>query len=231
FCSLVVAGSLPFDEALRIVDERGRAMQDAAELAPGAMAAVLGLDAARVREVAVTAQAAGAGRVQLANFNSPTQIVISGDCAAVQAAADGMLAAGAKRVVALNVSGAWHSALMEPAVERFRAAVDRAHFDVPLFDVVSNVDARPYREAATIRDSLVRSISHEVRWHDTAERLLSYELDLVVEFGASGVLGPLMKRMPGAPKVMVVSDFAGVESLRAALWRHDGEPAAAGGES
>lgn len=231
FCSLVAAGSLQFDEALRIVDERGRAMQDAAELAPGAMAAVLGLDAARVRQVADATQSSGAGRVQLANFNSPTQIVISGDRAAVQAAGDAMLAAGAKRVVALNVSGAWHSELMHPAIARFRSAVDRAHFEVPAFDVVSNVDARPYRDVATIRDSLVQSIAHEVRWHDTAECLLSYRLDLVVEFGASGVLGPLMKRMPGAPRVMVVSDFAGVESLRAALSRHDGERAAAGGEA
>lgn len=231
FCSLVAAESLAFDEALRIVDERGRAMQDAAELAPGAMAAVLGLDAARVRSVAEATQFAGGGRVQLANFNSPTQIVISGDRAAVQAAGDAMLAAGAKRVVTLNVSGAWHSELMEPAIARFRAAVDRAHFDVPTFDVVSNVDAQPYRDVASIRNNLVASIAHEVRWHDTAERLLSYEPDIVVEFGASGVLGPLMKRMPGAPRTIVVSDFAGVESLRAALRRHDGERTAAGGET
>lgn len=231
FCSLVVAGSLQFDEALRIVDERGRAMQDAAELAPGAMAAVLGLDASRVREVAEATQSAGAGRVQLANFNSPTQIVISGDRAAVQAAGEAMLAAGAKRVVALNVSGAWHSELMQPAIARFQAAVDRAHFAVPAFDVVSNVDALPYRDVATIRENLVRSIAHEVRWHDTAGRLLSYGLDLVVEFGASGVLGPLMKRMPGAPRVLVVSDAAGVESLRAALSANGGERAAAGGDA
>lgn len=231
FCSLVVAGSLQFDEALRIVDERGRAMQDAAELAPGAMAAVLGLDAARVREVAEATQSAGGGRVQLANFNSPTQIVISGDRAAVQAAGEGMLAAGAKRVVALNVSGAWHSELMQPAIARFRAAVDCAQFAVPKFDVVSNVDAQPYRDVATIRDNLVRSIAHEVRWHDTAGRLLSYGLDLVVEFGASGVLGPLMKRMPGAPRVMVVSDAAGAESLRAALNADPAARAAAGGET
>lgn len=231
FCSLVAAASLQFDEALRIVDERGRAMQDAAELAPGAMAAVLGLDATRVRAVSEATRQSGAGRVQLANFNSPTQIVISGDRAAVQAAGDAMLAAGAKRVVALNVSGAWHSELMQPAIARFRAAVDRAHFEVPAFDVVSNVDARPYRDVATIRENLVRSIAHEVRWHDTAERLLSYGPDVVVEFGASGVLGPLMKRLPGAPRVVVVSDFAGVESLRAALTRHDGERTAAGGET
>ena len=161
----------------------------------------------------------------LANFNSPTQIVISGDLAAVQAAGDAMLGAGAKRVVPLNVSGAWHSALMEPAVERFRAAVDAAHFEIPAFDVISNVDARPYRDVGTIKQNLVRSLAHEVRWHDTAERLLSYDSQLVVEFGASGVLGPLMKRMPNAPTVLVASDWAGVERVRTAL---GGEESTAG---
>ncbi|HVA34505.1 MAG TPA: ACP S-malonyltransferase [Candidatus Baltobacteraceae bacterium] len=214
FCSLVAANSLTFEEALRIVDERGKAMQAAAEGARGAMSAVLGLPAERVRTVVDELAAAGGGLVQLANFNSPTQIVISGEFDAVGRAGEAMLAAGAKRVVPLNVSGAWHSKLMEPAVARFAAAIDRGAFSVPRFDVVSNVDALPYRDVATIKQNLVKSIVQEVRWHDTAERLLSYGLDLVVEFGASAVLGPLMRRMTGAPAVMVVSDYAGVEKLR-----------------
>lgn len=217
FCSLVVAGSLKFEDALRIVDERGKAMQAAADRARGGMAAVLGLEAARVREIVEQSRAIDGGRVQLANFNSPTQIVISGDLEAVAAASEAMLAGGAKRVVPLNVSGAWHSALMEPAVERFAAAVEAGKFELPQFDVVSNVDAEVYRDVATIKRNLVRSIVQEVRWHDTAERVVSYGLDLVVEFGASGVLGPLMRRMSGAPKTTVVSDFAGVEKLRDAI--------------
>lgn len=217
FCSLVCAQSLTFDEALRIVDERGKAMQFAAEQAAGGMSAVLGLDADTIRRVVDETRASSGQRVQLANFNSPSQIVISGDLDAVRAAGDAMLAAGAKRVVALNVSGAWHSALMEPAIERFTAAVEHGAFAVPAFDVVSNVDAQPYRDTATIKTNLVRSITHEVRWHETAERLLSYNLDLVVEFGASGVLGPLMKRMPNAPEVVVVSDFGGVHKLQTIL--------------
>jgi [acyl-carrier-protein] S-malonyltransferase len=202
---------------LRVVDERGKAMQEAAQLARGGMSAVLGLDASVIRDVVERTRASGAGRVQLANFNSPAQIVISGDLAAVQAAGEAVLAAGAKRVVPLNVSGAWHSALMEPAIERFSRAVAAAPFALPRFDVVSNVDAQAYRNVETIRENLVRSITHEVRWHETAEKLLSYELDLVVEFGASAVLGPLMKRMPSAPDTLVVSDGAGVEKLRALL--------------
>ncbi len=216
-CSLVAARSLDFDAALRIVSERAKAMQDAAERARGGMSAILGLDAARIREVLATTELRDGSRVALANFNSPTQIVISGDLDAVQAAGQAMLAAGAKRVVPLNVSGAWHSALMEPAVARLAAAVEASRFAMPAFDVISNVDGRPYRDVATIGASLVKSVVSEVRWHDTAECLLSYRLDLVVEFGASGVLGPLMRRLPSAPPVNVVSDFAGVEKLRGAL--------------
>jgi [acyl-carrier-protein] S-malonyltransferase len=216
-CSLVIAKSLDFEEALHVVDERGKAMQAAAEQQAGAMAAVLGLDASAVRAIAERVRGETGQRVQLANFNSPTQIVISGDAGAVAAASDAMLSGGAKRVVPLNVSGAWHSELMQPAVERFAAAVERADFKTPSFDVISNVDALPYRGVEGIRKNLVRSIVHEVRWHDTAARLLAYELDGVVEFGASAVLGPLMKRMPNAPQVSVVSDYAGVLRLRTSV--------------
>jgi [acyl-carrier-protein] S-malonyltransferase len=127
-----------------------------------------------------------------------------------------MLAAGAKRVVPLNVSGAWHSSLMEPALKRLAAAVESSRFAMPLFDVISNVDGRPYRDVETIKTHLIRSVVDEVRWHDTAERLLSYRLDMVIEFGASGVLSALMRRMPGAPPASVVSDFGGIERVRAA---------------
>lgn len=217
FCSLYIAGSLSFEDALRIVDERGKAMQYAAELAPGGMSAVLGLEADVIRRVVDETRAATGKRVQLANFNSPTQIVISGDLSGVQAAGDAMLTAGAKRVVPLNVSGAWHSALMDPAIERFANAVNAANFTMPRFDVISNVDAKPYRDIETIKKNLVLSISNEVRWHDTATAIAGYGIDLLVEFGASGVLAPLMRRMENAPKASIVSDYAGVEKLRATL--------------
>lgn len=214
-CSLVVAEALSFDDALRIVSERGKAMQAAAQRARGGMSAVLGLDAVQVR--AVLERSHDRGRVGLANFNSPTQIVISGELAAVSSVGQAMLDAGAKRVVPLNVSGAWHSVLMEPAVERVRQAVEASRFSIPKIDVISNVDGRPYREIETIKANLIRSVVDEVRWHDTAERILSYHPEMVVEFGASGVLSALIKRMPGAPPATTVSDFSGVERLRGAL--------------
>jgi [acyl-carrier-protein] S-malonyltransferase len=217
FCSLYVADSLSFEDALRIVNERAKAMQDAADLAPGGMSAVLGLGAAAVRVVVERVRKSSGRRLQLANFNSPTQIVVSGDLVAVQDVSEAMLEAGAKRVIPLNVSGAWHSTLMEPATERFARAVEAAHFELPRFDVISNVDAQPYRSVEAIRKNLVASITSEVRWHETAEQLFKYDLDLVVEFGAGAVLGPLVKRMAGAPEVMIVSDAAGVRKLRERL--------------
>jgi [acyl-carrier-protein] S-malonyltransferase len=218
-CSLVIAESIDFAAALSIVNERGQAMHAAAQRARGGMSAILGLEAAQVRAILGESEMR---RVSLANFNSPTQIVISGDYDEVQAAATAMLENGAKRVVPLNVSGAWHSPLMEPAVERLAAAVESTSFSLPKFDVISNVDGRPYRDVETIKANLIRSVVDEVRWHDTAERLLTYALDTVVEFGASAVLGPLMKRMAipsgmRAPSVMVVSDASGIERLRAEL--------------
>ncbi len=223
-CSLVIARSVAFEEALRIVSERGQAMQEAAQLARGGMSAILGLDAAQVREVIAGVRAQDGGRVALANFNSPTQIVISGDLDAVVTAGQAMIAAGAKRVVPLNVSGAWHSELMAPAVERLSAAVEASHFSLPAFDVIANVDGRPYRDVATIQSNLIRSVVDEVRWHDTAETMLTYELDAIVEFGASGVLSALFRRMAASsprkeefPAASVVSDYADVEKLRRSL--------------
>jgi [acyl-carrier-protein] S-malonyltransferase len=214
YCSLYAAQAIDFEDALRAVNARGIAMQRAAEITPGGMSAVLGMDAAEIRRVVDEVRAQTGQRVQLANFNSPGQIVISGDLRGVQAAGDALVAAGAKRVVPLNVSGAWHSALMEPALEPFARIVEEAPFTLPHFDVISNVDAQPYRDVETIKKNLVLSVTHEVRWHETALRVVSYGLDLIIECGASPVLGPLMKRLPGVPEVAVVSDYAGVQKLR-----------------
>jgi [acyl-carrier-protein] S-malonyltransferase len=211
FCSLTVAGALTFEDALGLVHERGLAMQEAAERSPGAMSAILGLDPAAVR--AAVEEARPAGRVQLANFNAPGQIVISGDRDAVVRAGELAAAAGAKRVVPLNVSGAWHSSLMDPARERFAPFVERVSLTLPRFTVISNVDAEPYRSVATIRRNLVASVTSEVLWHATAERLVAENLDLIVEFGGSAVLAPLLKRVPNAPQSLHVGDPRGLEKL------------------
>jgi len=213
-CSLTISNALNFKSALRIVNERGAAMQVAAQIAPGAMSAVIGLEERRIREIVERIAAKTGSCVALANFNSPSQIVISGDLRAVQTAGESLIEAGAKRVVSLNVSGGWHSPLMQPAVERFAAAVTAAEFSVPEFTVISNVDALPYKNTAAIKANLVRSITAEVLWHATARRVLDHSLDMVVEFGANAVLAPLLKRFPDAPPVMNVTDYRGVEKLQ-----------------
>jgi len=217
YCSLTLASALTFETALSLVNQRGLAMQRATAHAQGAMAAVLGLDPGALREAVAQAVARGAGRVQLANFNAPGQIVISGDAEAVRVAGELAAAAGAKRVVPLNVSGAWHSVLMDPAREEFARHVMDATVMLPRFTVISNVDAKPYDDVEQIKTNLIRSVTDEVLWHDAAVALASYELDLIVEFGASAVLAPMFKRIPNAPKAITVSDAAGVEKLRAQL--------------
>ena len=217
YCSLTMAGALRFETALALVNQRGLAMHRAATLTRGAMSAVLGLDDAALRRAVEATVARGSGRVQLANFNQPGQVVISGDDAAVRVAGELALEAGAKRVIPLNVSGAWHSALMEPARDEFAKHIADAPIIMPRFTVISNVDAQPYTSVEQIKTNLIRSVTDEVRWHDAAIAMIAVGIDLIVEFGASPVLAPMMKRVDGAPKAMHVGDVAGVEKLRALL--------------
>ena len=214
-CSLTLAGSLAFEDALALAHERGLAMHEAANLAPGGMVAILGLDEALVR-VAVD-EAGAVGRVRLANFNAPGQIVVSGDLAAVERAGENARAAGAKKVVPLNVSGAWHSELMTGARRRFAPFVERVALREPRIVVVSNVDGEPHRDVTTIRQNIERSVTDEVRWHTTALRVARERPDLVVEFGATPVLAPLWRRLPDAPPSLHVGDEDGIEKLLARL--------------
>ena len=217
YCSLTLAGALDFETALTLVNERGLAMHRAAEHAHGAMAAILGLEPEKLRLAVAKTVAQGAGRVQLANFNAPGQIVISGDAKAVRVAGELAAEAGAKRVVPLNVAGAWHSVLMNPARDEFAPQVQATTVLPPRFTVISNVDAQPYTDAEQIKTNLVRSVTDEVLWHETAVAMVAMGLDLVVEFGGSSVLAPMFKRIEGAPRAIGVTDAAGVERLRAQL--------------
>jgi [acyl-carrier-protein] S-malonyltransferase len=219
YCSLEIAHAMDFSEAVRVVNERGIAMGEAADRAPGAMAAIIGLEQAAVDAVCERARAQSGARVDIGNLNTLTQIVVSGDIAGVQAACEIAKEAGAKRVRMLNVSGAWHSPLMEPALPRFTKAVAQAHLREPAFPVISNVLARPYRSVEEIKESLVASLCARVRWHEAAVALVTMRPDVIVECGASEVLAPMVKRLPdiGTTRVMHVADVAGLENVRTAL--------------
>ena len=217
YCSLTIADALDFETALRLVNERGLAMGAAADEAPGAMAAVIGFDQARVSELVAEARLRSGARLDLANLNAPLQIVVSGDVAAVEALCDLASRAGAKRVVMLNVSGAWHSELMRPAVARFAPFVESATMRVPSFEVIGNVDVAPYRSVDQMRRSLIASLVSRVRWHETAQAVAARQPDFIVECGASAVLAPMMRRLSGvsADRCLHIADGEGIAKFDA----------------
>jgi [acyl-carrier-protein] S-malonyltransferase len=219
FCSLEIAGAMEFEEALRVVNERALAMGEASDRAPGAMAAIIGIEEAAVDELCRRAREQSGARVDIGNLNTLTQIVVSGDRTGVQAACDLAKDAGAKRVRMLNVSGAWHSTLMEPAMPRFEKAVKSAAIALPAFTVISNVTARPYRSVDEIRSAMLASVCSRVRWHEAAMTLVGLRPDVIVECGASEVLAPMMKRLPdiGDIRVAHVGDAADLDDLQTAL--------------
>src|ERR1700694_156460 len=218
YCSLTIAGALDFSEAVRIVNERGQSMGHAADITPGTMAAIIGLPENRVDDVCARARAETGGRVEIGNLNTPEQIVVSGDTASVEAACRIAKDDGAKRVRVLNVSGAWHSELMQPAMPRFSRAVESAQLRMPAFTVISNVSAQPYTSIDEIRRCLLASVCARVRWHDTATALVAVRPDIIIECGASEVLAPMMKRLPQLDgiKVVHVADSSAVDKLRTA---------------
>jgi [acyl-carrier-protein] S-malonyltransferase len=193
YTALVFAGALDFDDAVRIVAERGRAMQDCAEAAPGGMVAVLGME--REAVVALCDACRDAGVLQVANVLCPGNIVVSGSldaCERLEAAAP---AAGAMKCVRLEVAGAFHTPLMQPAVGRLAAALVAADLRAPRIPVVSNVDAKPHTDPDEIRTLLARQVVGVVEWQASVAYILSTGVRSVWEIGPGRVLRGLMKRI------------------------------------
>jgi [acyl-carrier-protein] S-malonyltransferase len=210
FSAHVAAGTLPFEDALRAVRLRGELMSDAGRRRPGTMAAVLGLDDGRLEEVCRDASD-GDVVVVPANHNSPGQVVISGDVAAVERAMAGAREAGAKRVVRLNVSGAFHSPLMEPAREGLRRGLEAVKFDRPRFPVVSNVTASPVTAGGDARELLVRQLTSAVRWSESVSAMLEAGADRFLELGPGSVLTGLNRRNARGVPTTAVGTPDGVE--------------------
>jgi len=199
YTAYIAAGSLTVAEAARLVRRRGELMLKAGAERPGAMSAVLGLDTESVAEAC--AEASGADGVAVpANLNAPDQTVISGDPAAVAAAGERCKAAGARRVVPLKVSGAFHSPLMAPAVPGLRAALDAAEFGEPAFPVIANATAAPVGTADEARALLVDQLTAPVKWVESMRTAVRLHPDArFVEAGPGNVLSGLLKRIvPGA---------------------------------
>jgi [acyl-carrier-protein] S-malonyltransferase len=194
YTALVFAGVMDFESGLRVVQERGRAMQDSAEADHGGMVSVLGLERDQVQKLCDEAR--GDWTLEVANLLCPGNIVVSGNTAACERIADLATAAGAMKVVPLAVAGAFHTSLMEPAVERLRAALAGVPMRPPRIPVVSNVDARPHDDPDEIRELLIRQVCSQVRWEDSMRYLLDeHGIAHFYELGPGRVLCGLLKRI------------------------------------
>lgn len=193
---LAAVGALSFEDGLRAVRRRGELMKGAGDVRPGAMSAVLGLGAALVERACADASTGGKVAVP-ANYNDPGQIVISGDPEAVEAAGEAAKAAGAKRVVPLPVSGAFHSPLMQFAVDGLREALDGLEIRVPRCPVVLNVTAAPTTDPAEIRARLLEQLTAPVRWMQSLENMAADGAGRFVEVGTGNVLSGLVRRTLG----------------------------------
>jgi len=197
FSAYHAAASLSFADAVRTVRRRGELMLESGNARPGTMAAVLGLDDDVVEGVCREASAED-GVVVPANFNTPGQVVVSGDVAAVERAGPMLVSAGAKKVQPLTVSGAFHSPLMAVAQDGLRARLESVDFAAPAFPVVSNVTAHPVTDADEARDLLVDQLTSPVRWTHSVRTMLQMGAEAFLEVGAGKVLVGMLKRIDRA---------------------------------
>ncbi|HXH04002.1 MAG TPA: ACP S-malonyltransferase [Candidatus Competibacteraceae bacterium] len=218
YSALVCAGALAFADAVALVAERGRLMQQAVPAGAGAMAAVLGLDDEAVR--AACAEAAQHEVVEAVNFNAPGQVVIAGAKVAVERAIAACKARGAKRAVPLPVSVPSHCALMQPAAERLAERLATVALQTPAIPVLHNVDVATHAEPAAIRDALARQLYRPVRWVETVQAMVAQGITVTVECGPGKVLAGLNKRIHKELAALPLYDES---TLQAALVAARGE--------
>lgn len=214
YTSLVAAGALDFTDALKLVRERGRLMKEAGQLNPGAMAAIIGLDAGTLKGICQEARSQlPASSVQIANYNSPGQIVISGHEEALEEAMKLARERGAKRVIPLAVSIASHSPLMKPSAERLRHVVEATPLRKARIPIVANVTAEPIVEPEEIREELVTQLTSPVRWVESIEHMMAQGVSTFVEIGPKSVLTGLIKRIDKSVRRVSAGNVAGVEAF------------------
>ena len=191
FSALVIAGALDMGDGLRLVSERALAMQEACELQPGTMAAVLGLADDKVAEVCAGVQDV----VVAANYNCPGQVVISGSMSGVELSCKALKEAGAKRALKLPVGGAFHSPLMQPAAERLQKAIMDTTFYAPIFPIYQNVTARAEENKDVIKRQLLEQLTSPVRWTQSVQQMIADGANEFYEFGPGDVLKGLIRKI------------------------------------
>lgn len=191
FSALVAAGALSFEDGLKLVSQRANAMQKACEIEPSTMAAILGLEDSVVENICAQIEDV----VVPANYNCPGQLVISGSIPGVDKACALLTEAGAKRALKLNVGGAFHSPLMEPAKVELQAAIESTEIRTPNCPIYQNVDAKPYTSPAEIKANLIAQLTGAVRWTQTVQNMLADGAEAFVEVGPGNVLQGLVKKV------------------------------------
>ncbi|MDR0754814.1 MAG: ACP S-malonyltransferase [Prevotellaceae bacterium] len=191
FSALVAARAMSFEDGLKLVAARANAMQKACEKEPSTMAAVIGLDDAKVEEICANTD----GIVVAANYNCPGQLVISGTTSAVETACTKLKEAGARRALVLQVGGAFHSPLMESARIELKTAIESTQFASPVCPVYQNVDAKPYTDANIIKENLIQQLTSPVRWTQTVQNMCADGATRFIELGPGTVLQGLVKKI------------------------------------
>lgn len=210
FTALAAAGTISFEDGLRLVRQRGKFMQEACDATRGGMAAVIGLEEGPTREVCAEAG------VVLANLNCPGQLVISGASENIAKAVELAKARGAKRAIALPVAGAYHSPLMASAQPKLRAELGRVTLSVPRVPVIANVTAQAH-DSAAITDRLVEQVTASVRWEESMRHLLAQGFTRFIELGPGTALSGFMKRIDKTAQMLNVADPASLEATVRAL--------------
>ncbi len=214
YAALVTAGVLDLYDAIRLVRLRGQLMQEAVPQGIGAMAAVLGMEQAKVEEACALVQD---GMVVVANYNCPGQLVISGELAAVKAASEKLTEMGAKRVVPLNVSGPFHSPLLETAGEKLMEALKETTINTPVIPYAANVTAEYVTNADGIRELLAKQISSSVRWQQCVEAMIADGVEVFVEIGPGKTISSFVKKIDRTKTVVNIDKAEDLEKLAALL--------------
>ena len=210
--AMAAAGVMSEDDAIRTVRQRGILMQEAVPAGLGAMSAVLAMDAAKIEEVIEPIEG-----VQIANYNCPGQIVISGKTEAVEEASRKLAEAGAKRVIPLKVSGPFHSAMLTQAGEKLGKVLETVEVHTPVIPYVANVTAEYVTDAADVKPLLVRQVSSSVRWEQSIRRMLENGVDTFIEIGPGRTLTGFMKKIDRNAKAMNIEKLEDIEKVKEAL--------------
>ena len=216
FSALVAAGALKFQDAVRLVNLRGKFMQEAVPVGIGSMAAIIGLPIEKIQELCERVSS-NSNLVQPANLNSPVQTVIAGHKEAVETVSKDALTAGAKKAVVLPVSAPFHSALMKPAEIKLQKELEATEFYDLSFPVINNIEAKPIVKGNDARESLVKQVCSPVRWCETMQCIVDQKIDSVIELGSGKVLSGLMKRYNKTINCYQVGDSETLANLLTAL--------------